>query len=286
LQYIGLVRDILSRGTLEEGRNGNTLSVFGAALHFSLENNRIPILTSKKVAWKTCLKELLWFIRGETNNAILQTQNVHIWDANASRNFLDDRGLTHLEENDLGPVYGHQWRHFNAPYIDCRADYNGQGVDQLQYIIDKLKDPVQRFSRRLIMSAWNPCQLDEMALPPCHVMCQFNVSRGNKLSCALYQRSNDEMCGTPFNIASYCFLTHLLAKHCGLEAYEFIYTKGNCHIYEEHIEGAQLQVTRKPFPFPTVSINRVRENINDYTVEDFEIQNYQHHEAIKFNMVA
>jgi thymidylate synthase len=286
LQYIGLVRDILTRRNLEEGRNGNTLSVFGAALHFSLENNRIPILTSKKVAWKTCLKELLWFIRGETNNAILQEQNVHIWDANASRNFLDDRGLTHLEENDLGPVYGHQWRHFNAPYIDCRADYNGQGVDQLQYIIDKLKDPVQRFSRRLIMSAWNPCQIDEMALPPCHVMCQFNVSHGNKLSCALYQRSNDEMCGTPFNIASYCFLTHLLAKHCGLEAYEFIYTKGNCHIYEEHIEGAQLQITRKPFPFPTLSINRVRENINDYIVEDFEIQNYQHHEAIKFNMVA
>jgi thymidylate synthase len=285
-QYLSLVRHILSNGSLEAGRNGNTLSIFGAALHFSLENNRIPILTSKKVAWKTCLKELLWFIRGETNNGLLQEQNIHIWDANASRNFLDDRGLAHLEENDLGPVYGHQWRHFNAPYTNCQADYSGQGIDQLQYIIDSLKDPEKRFSRRLIMTAWNPCQLDEMALPPCHVMCQFNVSQGNKLSCALYQRSSDEMCGAPFNIASYCFLTHLIAKHCGLEAYEFIYTKGNCHIYEEHIEGAQLQIARHPFPFPTVSINRIHENINDYSVDDFEIRNYQHHEPIKFKMIA
>ena len=286
LQYLGLVRDILSRGSLETGRNGNTLSLFGAALHFSLENNKIPILTSKKVAWKTCLKELLWFIRGKTDNTILQNQNVHIWDANASRNFLDDRGLAHLEENDLGPVYGHQWRHFNAPYTDCRADYNGQGVDQLQYIIDKLKDPVERFSRRLIMSAWNPCQIDEMALPPCHVLCQFNVSQGNKLSCALYQRSADCGLGVPFNIASYSFLTHILAKHCGLEAYEFIYTLGNCHIYDDHIEAMKEQLGRPTHDFPTIKINNVYENIDDYSVGDIEIENYNFSESIFMKMRA
>jgi thymidylate synthase len=258
---------------------------------------------------------LLWFIRGDTDNAILKTQGVHIWDANGSREFLDSRGLTTYDVDELGPIYGYQWRSFNKPYMprhnqqcrntkdetfyhhrwdwdddnaDCslmnkEGDY---GVDQLQQIIDALKDPTQRTSRRLIMTAWNPCQLDQMALPPCHVMCQFNVHDGNQLSCAMTQRSNDECCGTPFNIASYSFLTHLLAKHCGLEACEFIYFKGNCHIYEGHIEGAKIQLKREPYPFPTVTIKKVRKNINDYQVEDFEIHDYQHHPPIKFEMVA
>ena len=159
-------------------------------------------------------------------------------------------------------------------------------IDQLQDIIDALKDPQQRSSRRLIMTAWNPCQLDQMALPPCHVLCQFNVHDGNKLSCALYQRSVDTILGQPFNIASYAFLTHLLAKHCGLEAYEFIHFMGNCHLYENAIDAAKLQIQRKPYPFPTVSIKTIREKIEDYTVEDFEIQNYQSHDAIKVDMIA
>ena len=285
-QYLNLLHDILEQGVMEKGRNGNTLSIFGSSMYFSLENGKIPILTSKKTAWKTCLKELLWFIRGDTNNEHLQRDGVHIWDGNGSREFLDSRGLDNNRVGDLGPIYGHQWRHFNADYQTCDADYSGQGVDQLQEIIDTLKNPETRTSRRMIMTAWNPCKLNEMALPPCHILCQFNVTGGTKLSCSMYQRSNDECCGTPFNIASYSFLTHLLANHCGLEAYEFIYFKGNCHIYEEHIEGAKLQLQREPYPFPKVSIQRIKENISDYQVEDFEVHDYQHHPPIKFQMVA
>jgi thymidylate synthase len=288
-QYLNLIREILDRGTWEEGRNGKTKSIFGSSMRFSLANGQIPILTTKKTAWKTCLKELLWFVRGSTDNKLLQEQGVHIWDGNTTREFLDSRGLNHYREGLIGPGYGFQWRHFGGDYDSTTAGVKEggiKGVDQLQQIIDALKDPVQRTSRRLIMSAWNPCQLDEMALPPCHILCQFNVHDGNKLSCSMYQRSNDEACGTSFNIASYSFLTHLIAKHCGLEPYEFVYFKGNCHIYEEHVDGLKLQITREPYPFPTVSIKQVRENINDYQVDDFEIHNYQHHEPIKFQMVA
>ena len=295
-QYLNLIENILENGFWEEGRNGKTKSIFGSSMRFSLKDGRIPILTTKKTAWKTCLKELLWFIRGETDNKILKEQGVHIWDANGSREFLDSRKLYHNKVDDLGPIYGRQWRAFNKyhnpimdqNYIDLVIEVSRleKGVDQLQQIIDALKDPKQRTSRRLVMSAWNPCQLDQMALPPCHILCQFNVHDGNKLSCSMYQRSIDTILGQPFNIASYSFLTHLLAKHCGLEAYEFVYFMGNCHIYEDHIEGIKPQLTRKPYPFPTVSIRQVRENINDYQVEDFEIHDYQHHPQIKFQMVA
>jgi len=285
-QYLQLIRDILDQGVLESGRNGVTKSIFGSAMHFSLEDGVIPLLTTKKVAWKTCLKELLWFIRGQTDAAILQKDGVKIWDANASREFLDSRGLYDNEIGDLGPVYGHQWRHFNAQYIDCECDYTGQGIDQLQQIIDCLKDPEKRNSRRLVMSAWNPCQLDEMALPPCHVLCQFNVSEGNKLSCSLYQRSGDVGLGVPFNIASYSFLTHILAKHCGLTAYEFVYNLGNSHIYEDHIEPLKSQIEREPYEFPKIIVKNLRENINDYNLEDIEITDYQFHEQIFMKVVA
>jgi thymidylate synthase len=159
-QYLKLVSDVLTEGVMEDGRNGKVLTVFGSAMHFSLKDNTIPLLTTKKLAWKTCLRELLWFIIGQTSNEVLKKQNVHIWDGNASREFLDSRGLTNLKENDLGPIYGHQWRHFNAKYSDCNTDYKDQGFDQLDYIIKCLKDTKERNSRRLVMSAWNPCQLD------------------------------------------------------------------------------------------------------------------------------
>ena len=299
-QYLNLIENIIENGNWEEGRNGKTQSIFGATMRFSLKDGKIPILTTKKMAWKTCLKELLWFIRGETDSKILQQQGVHIWNANTSREFLDSRGLTYYPEGIIGPGYGYQWRNFNANY-NCFSgkrlldndpnDFHKEtiqfkGIDQLQQIIDALKDSLTRNSRRLIMTAWNPCQLHQMALPPCHVLCQFNVHHGNQLSCALYQRSNDVCLGTPFNIASYSFLTHLLAKHCGLEAYEFIHFMGNCHIYEDHLEPIKEQLTRKPYDFPYISIKQIRENINDYQIDDFEVLEYKNHDSIKMKMVA
>jgi thymidylate synthase len=283
-QYLNLIQDILEQKNEHIGRNGSTLSIFGAGMVFSLEQGWIPLLTTKQMAWKTCLKELLWFIQGKTDNRLLQHAGVHIWDDNASRDFIESRGLSHYAEGDLGPIYGHQWRHFNAEYTGYETDYTGKGVDQLAEIIRCLNDPVERFSRRLIMSAWNPCQLAEMALPPCHVLCQFNVDNQNRLSCALYQRSGDVGLGVPFNIASYSFLTHLLAKHCGLVTHEFVYYLGNAHIYDDHVEALKPQLLRRPFPFPRVEITVLRDNIDDYRFEDFKILNYQSYDSIPMKM--
>ena len=285
-QYLNLINDIITEGDDVHGRNGLTRTIFGAAMHFSLENDTLPLLTTKKVAWKTCLRELLWFIKGSTSNIELQKKNVKIWNGNGSREFLDSRGLQHLKENDLGPVYGHQWRFFNAPYSDCDADYTGRGVDQLQYIIDNLKNPDTRTSRRLVMSAWNPCQLNEMALPPCHVLAQFNVRQGKYLSCALYQRSGDVGLGVPFNIASYAFLTHILANHCGLEAEDFVYFLGNAHIYEEHIDALKPQILKEPYPFPTIEFKENVADINNINIDSIKIAHYNHHETIKMEMKA
>lgn len=268
-QYLNLIRKILKKGSRETSRNGDTISVFGECMRFSLEDGNLPILTTKKVAWKTCFKELMFFLRGQTNNNILKKQNVHIWDANGSREFLDSRGLVARREDDLGPIYGFQWRHFDAEYSDCDADYIGEGVDQLAHIIDALKDPVQRTSRRLIMTAWNPKHLDKMALPPCHILCQFNVRDGKYLSCALYQRSGDIGLGVPFNILSYSFLTHILAVHCSLVAEEFVYFLGNAHIYSQHITELDKQTQLQPCNFPKITIQK-RENIEDYETKDVE----------------
>ena len=286
-QYVDLIKNIIAHGTEETGRNGKVLSSFGHSMRFSLRNGVMPLLTTKRVAWKTCFHELMWFLRGSTNNLELNEKNVHIWDDNSTREFLDGRGLTNREENDLGPVYGHQWRFFNAEYTTCHDDYKGKGVDQLQNIIRDLKDPSKRTSRRMLMCAWNPQQLDEMALPPCHVLAQFHVSEGKYLSCALYQRSGDVGLGVPFNIASYSFLTHILAKHCGLEAHEFVYFLGNAHIYEEHVAPLQQQIMRPPLSFPTMSIQQTHDNIEDYTLDDIVWSSpYEHHPTIKMNMVA
>ena len=285
--YLDLINRIFKEGHTQETRNGNTLSVFGHQMVFSLENQQIPLLTTKKVAWKTCFRELTWFLKGCTDNAVLQKQNVKIWNDNASRDFLDSRNLQHYEENDLGPIYGHQWRHFNAPYKGCHSNYENQGVDQIQYIINALKDPTQHSSRRLVMSAWNPCQLDEMALPPCHVLAQFSVRDHKYLSCCLYQRSGDVGLGVPINIASYSFLTHLLAHHCGLKAEKFVHFLGDAHIYESHIETLGTQLTRSPLNFPKMHFKTIKENIEDYDENDIIWDTpYEHLGTLTMTMIA
>jgi thymidylate synthase len=284
-QYLQLITNVIINGEDIEGRNGNTRMIFGTQMRFNLCDNIIPFLTTKKLAWKTCLKELLWFISGSTNNTILKNNKVHIWDANGSKEFLESRGLNY-EEDDLGPVYGHQWRHFNAPYNNCNTDYSNKGVDQLNNVIQMLKDPKEKYSRRIILSAWNPCQLDEMALPPCHVLMQFNVNKNDELSCILYQRSGDIGLGVPFNIASYCLLTHLVAHHCNLKPKEFIHFIGNAHIYSNHIKQLKEQIDRTPYEFPTLKISNKYTNIEDYKFEDFVIENYKSHNKIEMEMSA
>jgi thymidylate synthase len=286
-QYLKLISNIINGAEMQTGRNGNTYSSIGESMKFSLANNKIPLLTTKKVAWKTCLKEMLWFIKGDTNNKMLRDQNVNIWNGNGTRKFLDSRELRHLKEDDLGPVYGHQWRFWNAPYSrhkGCDENYNGKGIDQLQKVIDTLKHPTERFSRRIIMSAWNPEQLDEMALPPCHVLSQFKVTNTNELSCILYQRSGDVGLGIPFNIASYSFLTHLLAKHCNLQAKEFIHFIGDAHIYDDHLITLKGQLERNPYNFPEVEITKTRCDINKYIIDDFKVTNYKYHPPLTMKM--
>ena len=292
LQYLNLIGRIIEKGSTEHGRNGVTRSVFGESMRFDLSGGKIPLLTSKRVAWKSCFHELMWFLSGDTDNRNLTKKGVHIWDENATREFLDSRNLEEYEEGILGPIYGWQWRSWNAPYDTANnttPDATGNGIDQLKYIIDELRDPLKRSSRRLIVSAWNPEQLDEMALPPCHVMMQFHVREGQYLSCSMYQRSADVGLGMPFNIASYSFLTHILAKHCDLIADEFVYFVGNAHIYESHMESLKIQLSRKEqlFDFPKISIRTRRECIEDYCIEDIEwVEQYQAHEKIRMECIA
>jgi len=283
-QYLNLIDDILEENSMFIGRNGNTLSIFGSSMHFSLENNTIPFMTTKKLAWRTCIKELLWFISGKTDNKILKQQNVNIWNKNATREFLDSRELYNNKEDDLGPVYGFQWRHFNAYYEYCDSDYTNKGIDQIEYIIEQLKDPTKRNSRRLILTAWNPCQIDKMALPPCHVLCQFHVTNNEFLSCSLYQRSGDVGLGVPFNIASYSFLTHLIAHHTGLKPLDFIYNLGNAHIYDDHIDNLKIQSNKIPYDFPKLYITNLREKLENYDMSDFNIKDYKCHDNIKLEM--
>ena len=290
-QYLNLIKTVLTQGNYVKGRNGGVLSSFGHHMKFSLKNNVIPILTTKKVAFKTCAKELFWFIRGQTDNSILREQNVHIWDGNGSKEFLESRGLSHYPEHDLGPIYGFQWRRFNAPYKGTEYNYDNDddNKDQLQYVIDSLMDKTDEGmeSRRLIVSAWNPQQLDEMALPPCHVLFQFKANREKRtLDCALYQRSGDVGLGVPFNIASYSLLTHIIAHHCGLKANEFNHFLADAHIYEDHIEPLREQIERECFDFPTIEITEKHENINDYSMNSIKLHNYKHHSSIKMNMSA
>lgn len=259
-------------------------------LYLYLEHNAdtasgmiFPLLTTKRVFWRGVAEELLWFIKGSTNGKELSEKGVHIWDANGSRQFLDNLGFTGREEGDLGPVYGFQWRHFGAEYKDMHTDYTGQGVDQLQDVIDKIKN--NPTDRRIIMSAWNPKDLPQMALPPCHAFVQFYVANG-ELSCQLYQRSADMGLGVPFNIASYALLTYMIAHITDLKPGDFVHTIGDAHVYVNHFDALKEQMKREPRPFPSLVIKRKVEKIDDFKMEDFEIKNYNPHPKISMKMAV
>jgi thymidylate synthase len=257
-QYLTYLKHVMDHGTPKTDRTGvGTVSVFGYQMRFDLKLG-FPMVTTKKLHTKSIIHELLWFLKGDTNVKYLQDHGVKIWDA-----WADVQG-------NLGPVYGKQWRSWAAP--------DGQVIDQISRVVAEIKKNPD--SRRLIVNAWNVGELQHMALTPCHALFQFYVAEG-KLSCQLYQRSADSFLGVPFNIASYALLTHMIAQQCGLDVGEFIWTGGDCHIYSNHFEQVKLQLSREPLPLPQLHINRKPASIFDYQYEDFEILNYQCHDAIK-----
>ena len=288
-QYLSLIRKILKEGIERGDRTGTgTKSLFGAQMRFDLRDGTLPLLTTKKTFWRGVAEELLWFISGSTNANLLQEKNIHIWDGNASKEFLESRGLGHREEGDLGPVYGFQWRHFGAEYKDMHTDYTGQGVDQLAQCIDKIKNNPE--DRRILLSAWNPSALDEMALPPCHLLCQFYVdTNSNEVSCHMYQRSADMGLGVPFNIASYALLTHLVAHVTGRKPGDLVHTLGDAHVYLNHIEPLKEQLERTPRAFPKLFItddSETPKTIDDFTYKDLHVVGYHPFEAISMKMAV
>lgn len=278
-QYLHLLSDIVVNGNSRDDRTGiGTKGIFGSNIRFSLENNTLPLLTTKKMFTKGVIEELLFFIRGETDTKKLEVKGVNIWKGNTSREFLDKRGLS-LPEGDMGKGYGYQWRSWG------KTDTN-PGIDQLQQVFDGIKnDP---YGRRHVVSAWNVSQLDEMSLPPCHILLQLYVNNG-ELSCQWYQRSVDAFLGLPFNIASYAILTHLFAKATGLKAKELIFSGGDTHIYKNHIDQVRTQISRKPYNFPKLQINKDISSLKDIEnleYSDFEVLDYQCHPAIKADMAV
>jgi thymidylate synthase len=257
-QYLDFLRHIRQQGKLKDDRTGTgTLSVFGYQMRFDLAAG-FPLVTTKKLHLRSIIYELLWFVSGETNVKYLRDHGVSIWDEWADK------------DGNLGPVYGKQWRSWPA------AD--GRTIDQLARVVEQLRGTPN--SRRILVSAWNVGELDQMALLPCHALFQFHVA-DHRLSCQLYQRSADALLGVPFNIASYALLTHMLAQQCDLEVGEFIWTGGDCHLYLNHLEQADLQLSRAPFPQPKLILRRRPPSLFEYAFEDFEILDYRYHAAIK-----
>lgn len=257
-QYLDFLRQIRDRGASKGDRTGTgTLSVFGYQMRFGL-NDGFPLVTTKKLHLRSIIYELLWFLRGDTNVKYLQEHGVSIWDEWADKN------------GDLGPVYGKQWRSWPTP--------DGRNIDQLSQVLEQLKNNPD--SRRILVSAWNVGELDRMALLPCHALFQFYVADG-RLSCQLYQRSADALLGVPFNIASYALLTHMIAQQCNLQVGDFVWTGGDCHLYLNHLEQADLQLSRTPYPLPQLKLRRKPDSLFEYDYEDFEIIGYRHHAAIK-----
>lgn len=287
--------------TITHRTGTGTYSIFAPAqLKFTLSDREtgkliLPLLTTKRVFLRAVIAELLWFVAGSTSSQPLTDQGIKIWDGNGSRAYLDSVGLSHREEGDLGPVYGFQWRHFGAEYVDAKTDYTGQGVDQLAEVARKLRE--NPYDRRIILSAWNPADLKKMALPPCHMFAQFYVSfprdaatreDGSKkgvLHTILYQRSCDMGLGVPFNIASYALLTHMLARVCDLVPGTLTHTMGDAHVYLDHVDALKLQIERSPRAFPELVIEKEGEvGIDGWKVDDFKVLGYDPHKGIAMKM--
>ena len=257
-QYHDLMKEVLAKGVKKSDRTGTgTISVFGHQMRFNLADG-FPMVTTKKLHLKSIIYELLWFLKGSTNNNWLKERGVSIWNEWAA------------PDGELGPIYGYQWRSWPAP--------NGKHIDQISEVLETIKSNPD--SRRIIVSAWNVADIPRMALAPCHAFFQFYVADG-KLSCQLYQRSADIFLGVPFNIASYALLTHMMAQQCNLEVGDFIWTGGDCHLYSNHLEQVDLQLSRDFFPLPKLNILRKPDSIFDYEFEDFEIAGYESHPHIK-----
>ena len=297
-QYKELLQDILDNGELKDDRTGvGTHSVFGRHLRFDLRRG-FPAVTTKKLAWKACVGELLWFIEGSSDERRL-AEITHgtrdgtstIWTPNAFASYWKPKAKF---EGDLGRVYGVQWRHWNKYRTEkdmgpahkggTRLAVDRTEVDQLANLIKGLTEDPN--GRRHILSAWNVSELDQMALPPCHVMSQFYVNKNRELSCHMYQRSVDVFLGLPFNIASYALLTHLLAHHCGLKVGELVISTGDTHIYKDHVEQVKEQLQRETYPLPTLMLNTMKNNIFEMTMQDIHLENYQSHGPIKASMAV
>ena len=273
-QYLDLMRHIKDNGTFKGDRTGTgTYSVFGYQMRFNLAEG-FPLVTTKKVHLKSIIHELLWFLSGDTNVKYLQDNGVSIWNEWATAKQCARFGRS---EGELGPVYGHQWRNFGATK-NADGSFSPDGADQIAALVHDLKHNPN--SRRLIVSGWNPQEANQVALPPCHTLFQFYVADG-KLSCQLYQRSADVFLGVPFNIASYALLTMMLAQVCDLQLGEFIWTGGDCHLYSNHLEQTELQLSREPLPLPTMRLNPDVKDIFAFKYDDFTLENYQSHAAIK-----
>ena len=272
--YLDLLQHVMTNGTEKGDRTGTgTLSHFGAQLRFDLADG-FPLLTTKKVHFKSIVYELFWFLSGSTHVDYLQENNVRIWNEWAT---ADQTARFNRPAGDLGPIYGHQWRNYGATKRED-GSYDNDGVDQITDVIEQIKTNPN--SRRLIVSGWNPAEAEQVALPPCHTLFQFFVA-DNKLSCQLYQRSADLFLGVPFNIASYALLTHMVAQVCGLEVGEFVWTGGDCHIYQNHREQVELQLTRSLYELPTLTLNPDIKDIFAFTFEDISVEGYESHPAIK-----
>lgn len=282
-QYLEMCSDILNRGNIKDDRTGTgTLSLFGKSMRFSLKDGNLPLLTTKKVFLRGIMEELFFFISGKTDSKILEEKGVNIWKGNTSREFLDKHGFHSRDIGSIGAGYSHQWRHAGADYNGCNEDYTGKGVDQLQNCIDLINNNPD--SRRIILNSWNVTQLDDMSLPPCHVMCQFYCSGDRKLSLSMYQRSGDVFLGVPYNIASYSILLHMICHITNRVPDEFVYFIGDAHIYKNHVDAVKKQLERSPRGFPTIDITRKVDSIDDFKYEDFKLTGYFPCPSIKAEM--